>query len=141
MMKKIDIAKHQLDRAISLFLNENDFICAITLGGAAEEILGKEIQRHGNTSACDDLTSILRKKYAPDSSQKEIRNKHLNSVRNAIKHFNDENEQEVDTNWEAQAIQMLARCCINIIRLDAQPTEQFHRFIERYQNDNRYNNI
>jgi len=34
---KTDIAVKQLETAIDLFLNQNDYICAITLAGASEE--------------------------------------------------------------------------------------------------------
>ena len=38
---KTEVAAHQLERALHLFLDENDYVCAITLAGACEEILGK----------------------------------------------------------------------------------------------------
>ena len=41
-LSKISIAQMQLVEAISLFI-ENKFLCATTLAGAAEEILGKLI--------------------------------------------------------------------------------------------------
>ncbi|HEY6528588.1 MAG TPA: hypothetical protein VIZ65_07825 [Cellvibrionaceae bacterium] len=41
VVKKIDAALVQLDCAIRLFLDEEDYISAITLSGAAEEIIGE----------------------------------------------------------------------------------------------------
>ena len=39
-LSKLDIALAQVERAIFLALDESDFISAVTLAGAAEEILG-----------------------------------------------------------------------------------------------------
>lgn len=128
-MHKLEIAVHQLDRAIKLFLDEKDYICSITLCGAAEEMLGKELQRSGEASASDSLAKSLQEKHANDLTVKYIRDKHLNEARNAIKHFNLQEESAFETDWESQAIQMLARACSNIIKVEVDPTEQFHRFI------------
>ncbi|MEJ8850468.1 hypothetical protein [Variovorax rhizosphaerae] len=38
---KAQAARWQLDRAIALYLDEGDYVCAISLAGAADEILGK----------------------------------------------------------------------------------------------------
>jgi hypothetical protein len=42
---KIDVAVDQLDWAIRLFLDHRAYVPAITLAGAAEEILGKPLAR------------------------------------------------------------------------------------------------
>ena len=47
-LTKLQVAEHQLDAAIRLYLNADDFVSAITLAGAAEEILGKLLERRGN---------------------------------------------------------------------------------------------
>jgi len=133
-MEKIDIAIHQLNKAIELFLDEKDYICCITLTGAAEEILGKELLRRGLKPASKSLAEILKEKYEKDSSVKHIRDKHLNKIRNAIKHFNDEKEFRVNTNWQAQSIQMLARGCLNFYKLNIKPTKQINRFFDWMDN-------
>jgi hypothetical protein len=46
---KQQLAEHQLDRAIRLLLDEKDAISAVTLAGAAEEILGKLVELQGGT--------------------------------------------------------------------------------------------
>ena len=40
-IRYIDIATCQVERAVTLYLDSADYISAITLAGAAEEILGK----------------------------------------------------------------------------------------------------
>ncbi len=54
---KQEIAELQLDRAICIFLDEQDFISAITLAGAAEEILGELLELQGKTSALTDIVN------------------------------------------------------------------------------------
>ncbi len=46
-VSKLDIATRQLKRALEFFLDDNDLICSITLAGAAEEILGKLLEKQG----------------------------------------------------------------------------------------------
>ncbi|MEP1444905.1 MAG: hypothetical protein ABJK37_02155 [Paraglaciecola sp.] len=114
-MKKVHIAIHQLEKAIALFLDEQDYICTITLAGAAEEILGKHAKYKGKIPANDYFPKGLREKYGLDLSDKEIRDGHLNYARNSIKHFRKLEEPEVNVNWEGQAVVMLIRACINYI--------------------------
>ncbi len=54
-IKKIDIALVQLETAIDLFLYKCNYICAATLAGAAEEILGAIVRRSGKPNALDEL--------------------------------------------------------------------------------------
>jgi NAD/NADP transhydrogenase beta subunit len=51
----MDIALVHLETAIELFLNNQNFICASTLAGAAEDILGKIVCRSGKTNAFKEL--------------------------------------------------------------------------------------
>lgn len=44
---KQEVATHQLNAAIRLFLEHEDIICSTTLAGAAEEILGKILTNNG----------------------------------------------------------------------------------------------
>ena len=49
---KIDLATEQLDDAISLFL-ERHFVSALTLAGAAEEILSKALSHRGDQDSLE----------------------------------------------------------------------------------------
>ena len=44
-LSNLDVAERQLERAIALFLDEEDYVSALTLAGAAEEILGKLLNK------------------------------------------------------------------------------------------------
>ena len=51
-LEKHDLALRQLRRAVQLF-NQGDFVCAATLAGAAEEILGRIAKRQRGSNALD----------------------------------------------------------------------------------------
>ncbi len=59
------IAQTQVDKAIELYKAETieGHMCAITLAGAAEEILGKLIEREGRESAFQNLISSLSEQF------------------------------------------------------------------------------
>jgi len=129
LMDKISIALHQLNRSIEMFLDEQDYICSITLSGASEEILGRMVEYEGKTNSLNELVDSLKDIPGNSLSSKEIRNNHLNNVRNSIKHYSTSEDKDVVTNWEAQAIQLIARCCSNVVKLKIEPSFQISRFI------------
>ena len=107
-LEKKDIAITQLRKAIQLF-NAKDFICAATLAGAAEEILGKIAKKRSGTSALegeshfwDQLATVVNK---PMPDRKKVIAV-LNRTRNELKH-NDSGENlffETDFEFEAQCL-------------------------------------
>ena len=59
-ISKLEIARIQLEEAIALFLGEK-FLCALTLSGAAEEILSRLLNARGQRSAVEEsVDSILK---------------------------------------------------------------------------------
>ena len=55
---KQEVAIHQLERAIDLFIQEEDIICATTLAGASEEIFGKLLEKNGGQSWLKEHTEL-----------------------------------------------------------------------------------
>ncbi|WP_166379684.1 hypothetical protein [Pseudoalteromonas sp. Z9A4] len=129
-MEKISIAIHQLNRSIEMFLDDKDYICSITLSGASEEILGKAVEYEGEINSLNELIDGLKEISGEAISSKDLRNEYLNNVRNSIKHYSNIEDSSVTTNWEAQAVQLIARCCSNVIKLKREPSYQMSRFIE-----------
>ncbi len=115
---KTDIAVKQLETAIDLFLNRNDYICAITLAGAAEEILGKLVERLGKKPAHKSLIELLKTKYNLTISNKELISKYLNFARNTLKHASVTDEDKVELDEQTEAISMILRAIDNLIRLN-----------------------
>ena len=122
------IAEIQIDTAIDLF-NESNFICAITLAAAGEEILGKLLPPF-EEKAMDKLAkSVL--SLAPELSDKEIKDNYLNLVKNGFKHIvNALCEQDIDI--KLQAIQYIARACTNYISLRADLTKKMRAFSDAH---------
>ena len=71
--QRIDIAKAHLHRAIVLFIEEGDFLNAITLSAAAEEILGKLASETNLTPAADQLIESLHNKAGGTIEKTRIR--------------------------------------------------------------------
>ena len=86
---KLGLAERQLDRAIILYLDEKDYISAITLAGVAEEILGKILNKNGQKNAIDDyIEGFL--SHDIDGELKDYEKwfvKELNYYRNNLKHL------------------------------------------------------
>jgi hypothetical protein len=109
-LHKIDIAKRQIDTAGELFLSGADPIAVITLAGAAEEILGSLLRRQKKPSMYDRL--IEDEFFTPQCSDSKGVNQIINGTRNALKHANIPEEDELDFEPE-EAVAMLSRAMAN----------------------------
>ncbi|MCX4028195.1 hypothetical protein H0A36_20465 [Endozoicomonas sp. SM1973] len=82
-LTETEIGLHQLEKGILLFLNEQDFICSITLAGAADGIFSGLLKKQEKQTAHDALKLIL-EKNKHSLTPKELNDQHLNLVRNAL---------------------------------------------------------
>jgi len=84
------IAEHQLLAAIRLW-QEQDFLSALTLAGAAEEILGKRLRKLGREPSFDQLKSIIvalaRSEGETDPNLERTVGDLLNNTKNELKHY------------------------------------------------------
>ena len=81
-------ASHQLEKAISLFL-EGDHLCSVTLCGAAEELLGKLSKQAGHDVAVEYIAAYHAADFSAtgeDMTRTEIISS-LNRARNGAKHY------------------------------------------------------
>ena len=123
-ISKIDAAVDQLDWAIRLFLDHKAYIPAITLAGAAEEILGR-------VAGAGAAYGTLKKKFASDLSmpEKEVSQDHLNKARNWLKHWDERADTEtVCLGLDKEAIQYIARALANLITHDRSLKSEGPRF-------------
>ena len=108
---KADAATSQLDAAIHLFL-EGNYLSALTLAGAAEEIFGALVKQSGKPTALDFVAAFHRKDTDPQLSEAE-HNRLIASIanraRNAAKHANDPNETHVEIETD-MPLMMIMRC-------------------------------
>lgn len=104
-MEKSKLALIQLRRAIQLF-NVGDYICALTLAGAANEILGELAKnRQGyNTMDIDkwfwDGISDMFNKNRPSKDKiKQVNNR----VKNSLKHHDSDQDTKVEADFEFES--------------------------------------
>ena len=113
-VNKIEAAAFQLDWAIRLFLDQKAYIPAITLAGAAEEILGEAVL---NEAAFHKLKVILSEKTGIE--EKIISQEHLNKTKNWLKHWKDlKDDENLEIELEKEAIQYIARAIANLVTHD-----------------------
>ena len=123
---KIDAAVHQLDWAIKLFIDHNEYLPAITLAGAAEEVLGELV---GGEAAFRQLLSSLTEKYGVPANV--VSQQHLNKVKNWLKHWKDLQDSEaIEADLEEEAIQYILRATGNLYTHDKSLTSETPRFFE-----------
>lgn len=119
---KREIAQIQLKEAIVLFLDEK-FLCAITLAGAAEEVLARLLNARGEQSVVEESIEAIERlrettglAIMEDRPKKEIFNL-WNSARNTIKHHNEKSEESVTINLFDEAYWMIKRALANASKL------------------------
>ncbi|MBC3765223.1 hypothetical protein [Neptunicella marina] len=118
--KSVDIALAQLESALMLYFETNDYFSVITLAGAAEEILGKACRAQGIKSSLESLQDsyfLLNQIRNGEDVTKEKLNKwvhdRVNYARNKIKHVNPINEPVVSIFAEHEAKDLLNRAIDN----------------------------
>ena len=125
-VSKVSAAIDQLDWAIKLFLDHQAYIPAITLAGAAEEILSKPI--------CDQAAlQLLKKKLSKDYllEEKDVADNHLNKSKNWLKHGSASKiDEKIEAELDEDAIQMITRALINLVTYDGSFPSEGVRFLE-----------
>lgn len=123
---KVEAASHQLDWAIRLLIDYDAPIPAITLAGAAEEILGKAL---GNKSAHEKLVQIFTSSHGLNRAI--VSQQHLNKARNWLKHWTPSSESEYETfDLLNEAVQVIARGLSNLAAYNQSLPSEGPRFIE-----------
>ncbi len=127
---RLDLAKEQLDVALTLFLDHRHYAAAITLAGAAEEIFGKELSRRGKQPVLEWKICHM-KVFHELLHGKELHTKSFvyeeNRIRNALKHFGEKDTPTLTANLEDAACWMLVRSIENAQRLEVE-IERFFDF-------------
>jgi hypothetical protein len=119
---KTEIAKRQIDTAVDLFLEGKDFISALTLAGAGEEITGKLLDRKGKKSMLQKLHVWYQDVTGTKIDYGKFCQK-TNLARNTLKHANNPEEDELEIQqWEA--VQMIMRAMTNYKELVGEPSEK-----------------
>ncbi len=119
-LSKLEFARLQIDTAIDLFLEDKDFVSALTLAGAGEEITGKLLERKGERNMLQKLHSWFQETTGETIKYGEFAQK-SNQARNALKHANNEEEDQLEIyRWET--VQMIMRAMTNYKELVGEPS-------------------
>ena len=124
IFRKSDVAVVQLTQAIELFLQQ-DFICSLTLAGAAESILvglvvseGKRPSHEVSYDLMRTFRAVLDLDPAIEQQSKSSIFKVWNSGRNRLKHHDQSDEEDFQMNDCDEAYWMIRRALRNAASLD-----------------------
>ena len=120
VLSKIDAAVDQRDWAIRLLLDHKAYVPAITLAGAAEEILGTAVGAQASFT-------LLKKSIAADFRQPEkvISQHYLNKAKNWLKHWDNlKDDENLVIELDEEVLHYIIRALANIATHDgSQPSE------------------
>jgi len=123
---KIGAAIDQLDWAIKLFLDFKAYVPAITLAGAAEEILGEAV-------LCEAAFRKLKTILAEETGLEDtiISQEYLNKTKNWLKHWHQmRDEDSLEIELETETIQYITRAITNLATHDNTVSSETPRFLE-----------
>lgn len=122
-MEKKDIAIRQIKASARLYI-KGDYVCSITLSGAAEEILGKIAKKLNSYNQLENELIYLKKIYkyfsgllpekvkAKIPSDKELIKK-INGVKNELKHNENGENDLVKADFEFEAAMLFIKAVKN----------------------------
>ncbi|WP_156966292.1 hypothetical protein [Algiphilus aromaticivorans] len=115
---------------MELFLNEDDFICSITLAGAAEEILGKLLEEKGQKSThaefVEGCVEVGKRVFGEEWPAKHFSDM-ASYFRNGLKHYR---QGEYLTVPREASVEIIDRAIENYWKLLADETFLMRRFME-----------
>jgi hypothetical protein len=128
LVTKFKITERQLLVAIDLFISQ-DPIPAITLAGAAEEILGKLVKNMGGVHVLEEdvkeSCELFQTVFGGVGNPKEFADL-MNNPRNELKHLMSGDPVEFDL--EEEAVNLIHRAIANFEKLRPGPNAAFRRF-------------
>jgi hypothetical protein len=135
ILTNLEIAHRQLERSIDLFMRAKDYVSALTLAGAAEEILGKLLHREGRQHWLDEILDgaiealgfVDEDADSPEArkARKDIADL-ANFYKNRFKHFSE--EDKISLAVDVKAAEMIDRAISNYWALTKRETGAMGRF-------------
>jgi len=127
-LTKLKLAEIQIEKAIDLFVNEEDYVCSLTLAGAAEEMLGNILHKNGEENILAELLPWYQEKHDPNITFSKLA-KGVNETRDELKHghANPDPNYEVDIS-KPLCGQMLMRALVNYKAVAKDPTNKMIEF-------------
>ena len=133
------MAFRQLETALRLYSEREDYYSVITLAGASEEIFGKLLKENNPENALDSLkkagSAVHEALFDEDLAEKEI-SERVNWVRNLLKHWSSGQPKVVEFDAPEEAKDMLTRAIDNYDELNGNLTPAMQRFQDMHVKDN-----
>jgi hypothetical protein len=127
MYNKVDLARKQLDAAISNF-RKKKFVSALTLAGAAEEILGKALSHRGQQNSLELKYETLEPILTMRCKTKEDFIRDENRALIAVTRMESPSDLSVTLDLEEAAYSMIVRACENSDLLGLPRTARMREF-------------
>lgn len=136
------MALRQLESALRLYFEQEDYYSVITLAGASEEIFGKLLKDNSLGKSQNSLGSL---KKAVSEIHKELYNEELsgrdvavraNYARNKLKHWSPGDSKTVEFDAKEEAKDMLDRAIDNYYSLTQNLTPTMERFQKMHVTNN-----
>jgi hypothetical protein len=128
---KKSIALSQLETALRLFEEGQDFFSVITLAGAADEIFGQLVTIGGGESSLASLkkagAAIYEYLFGEPGDERAIAYR-ANRARNALKHHDSGSSPTITFDARQEAIDMLTRAIDNYWTLEESLTPAMEQF-------------
>lgn len=113
---RVALAVEQLHVAIDLLLSDRSAVSALTLAGAAEEVLGRKANRFGAKQAIDrshEITAMLTARSGRTAPSLKAYRAHKNEVRNLVKHLDSTEDEDFEADLVNEAIAKVGAACVN----------------------------
>lgn len=126
-----DLALAQLETALRIFFEGNDFASVITLAGAADEIFGKLLSSSGRENSLEVLKKAVAEIYLKMNGgpiePSEIADR-ANRAKNSLKHWDEGQPLIVKVDLAQEASDMLFRAIDNYWALKETLTPSMEKF-------------
>ena len=135
---RVALAVEQLHVAIDLFLSNRSTASALTLAGAAEEVLGRKAERFGEKKAMTAQHEIVAKLLV--RAKREVPSfkdyaKECNDARNAVKHMDPDAEEDFQADLTSEAVAKIGAACNNYERCGLPLTDKMLEFHGWYHSE------
>jgi hypothetical protein len=132
VLTKLEIAERQLNRAISLLIEDNDRVSSITLAGAAEEILAALLKSVGKTDVLSEIchASADMGRAIGETWKTKTFKYDFNFVKNELKHH--DNGCDHIPIFEEAPKEIISRAIENFRRISGNYSHQMQTFISKY---------
>ncbi|MCA8494017.1 hypothetical protein [Burkholderia arboris] len=117
---RVDLAREQLETAITVFLERQSYAAVITLASAAERVMGQALRHAGQQAVMDwkfEAADLVHTTLHGRPLARKTFNDAENRIGNVLRHFDETDAPDFDADLEEAACWMLVRACENAHRL------------------------